>query len=51
MKYSSFLSNGGYIFSYANNKLTLKKVVSGSMWKSIVINEYLYVVSDTSILF
>lgn len=53
-KYEIFFipgGNGGYVFSYANNKLTLKKVVSGyQVQRALFINDYLYVVSDTSIV-
>lgn len=42
--------NGGYIFSYANNKLSLKKAVSGiNSKRAIYINDYLYVIGDNKI--
>ncbi|KKQ76802.1 MAG: Beta propeller domain protein [Parcubacteria group bacterium GW2011_GWA1_38_7] len=43
--------NGGYIFSYTNNKLTLIKAISTPNAKrALYINDFLYVISDTEVL-
>jgi len=43
-------SNGGYVISYANDVLTLKAAVSGyDVRRAVFIDEYLYVVGDSSI--
>jgi len=41
---------GGYIFSYENNKLNLKKAVSDTQTKrALYINDYLYVIGENKI--
>jgi len=43
-------SQGGYIFSYQNNKLSLVKAVSGySVKRALYINDYLYILGDNKI--
>jgi len=43
-------SQGGYIFSYANDKLELKRAVSNiSAKRAIYINDYLYIIGDDKI--
>lgn len=43
-------NNGGYVFSYENNKLTLKKAVSEIQAKrALFIDDYLYVIGGNSI--
>lgn len=43
-------SNGGYVLSYENNKLSLKAAVSGyDVRRAIFIDEYFYVVGDEKI--
>jgi uncharacterized secreted protein with C-terminal beta-propeller domain len=43
--------NGGYIFSYANNNLELKKTVSGySIERALYINDYLYIIGGSKIV-
>ncbi|MFH0818566.1 MAG: beta-propeller domain-containing protein [Patescibacteria group bacterium] len=43
-------NNGAYIFSYANNKLELKKAVSGyNIKRAVYINDYLYLVASDKI--
>lgn len=43
-------SKGGYIFSYAGNRLELKKTVSGTAVKrAIYINDYLYIIGEEKI--
>lgn len=43
-------SKGGYVFSYQNNKLELKKAVSEiSARRAIYINDYLYIIADNKI--
>ncbi|MFN3301628.1 MAG: beta-propeller domain-containing protein [Patescibacteria group bacterium] len=43
-------SKGGYIFSYKDNKLELKKAIVGiSARRAIYINDYLYIISDNKI--
>jgi len=42
---------GGYIFSYSGNELTLKKAVSETQIKrAVFINDYLYLVGEQSIV-
>jgi len=42
--------NGGYVFSYENNKLSLAKAVSDiNPKRAIYINDYLYMISDSKI--
>lgn len=52
-KYKIFFlpgSKGGYVFSYENNELSLKKTVSDYRVKrAIFINDYLYIVGDNKI--
>ena len=44
-------SRGGYIFSYANDKLKLERAVSGIAAKrAIYINDYLYIVGEDKII-
>jgi len=44
-------TSGGYIISYANNNLELKKVVSGySVERALYINDYLYILSGEKIV-
>jgi uncharacterized secreted protein with C-terminal beta-propeller domain len=44
-------SNGGYIFSYAGDKLTLVKSVSDIQAKrAVYINDYLYIVGDNKVV-
>lgn len=44
-------TNGGFIFSYANNELTqLAKAGTGQAKRAVYINDVLYVISDTSIV-
>lgn len=44
-------SNGGYIFSYTNDQLELKKAVSGiAARRAVYINDYLYIISDSDIV-
>ncbi len=43
-------SNGGYVFSYENDELTLVKAVSGiSAKRAIYIDDYLYIIGDNKI--
>jgi inhibitor of cysteine peptidase len=43
-------SNGGYVISYENNKLSLKAAVSGyDVRRAVFIDEYFYVVGDEKI--
>jgi len=43
-------SQGGYVFSYANDKLELKRAVSNiSAKRAIYINDYLYIIGDDKI--
>jgi inhibitor of cysteine peptidase len=42
--------NGGYVFSYANDKLSLVKAVSGySVKRAIYLNDYLYIIGEDKI--
>lgn len=44
-------SKGGYVFSYQENKLELKKAVSGiSARRAIYINDWLYIIADNKIV-
>ncbi len=44
-------SRGGYVFSYANNKLELERVVSDiSARRAVYINDYLYIIGDDRIV-
>ena len=44
-------ANGGYIFSYAGNKLQLKKSISlQNVKRAIYINDYLYILTDSKIV-
>jgi uncharacterized secreted protein with C-terminal beta-propeller domain len=44
-------ANGGYIFSYNNDKLELKKSISlQNVKRAIYINDYLYILSDSKIV-
>lgn len=44
-------SQGGYIFSYKDNKLSMVKAVSGiSARRAIYINDYLYIIGDDKII-
>ena len=44
-------SNGGYIFSYKDNLLSLEKAVSDvSVRRALYVNDYLYVVGETQIV-
>ncbi len=44
-------SRGGYIFSYAGNKLTMVKAVSGiNPRRALYINDYLYILADNKIV-
>ncbi len=44
-------SNGGYVFSYENNKLTLKKAVSDITAKrALFIDDFLYVIGENKIV-
>jgi len=53
-KYQAFFmpgSDGGYMFSYAGNKLSLLKAVSGVRAKrGLFINDYFYVVGDNNLI-
>jgi inhibitor of cysteine peptidase len=53
-KYSAFFlpgSQGGFIFSYKDNKLNLEKVISEIGTKrAVYINDHLYIVSDNKIV-
>jgi uncharacterized secreted protein with C-terminal beta-propeller domain len=53
-KYQVFFlpgSEGGYIFSYAGDELTLTKAVSGpQVRRALFLNDYLYVAGDTNIV-
>lgn len=53
-KYKVFFvpgSDGGYVFSYDNNKLELKKAVSGIYaQRALFINDYLYILGDRKIV-
>jgi len=53
-KYQIFFmpgSNGGYIFSYANNGLSLIKAVSGVQAKrGLFINDYFYIIGDNNLI-
>ncbi|MDP1689029.1 MAG: beta-propeller domain-containing protein [bacterium] len=43
-------SQGGYVFSYENNNLVLKKAVSDIQAKrALFINDYLYIIGDTKV--
>jgi len=43
-------SNGGYVFSYVNDKLSLKKAVSDmSPKRAVYVNDYLYIIGDSKI--
>lgn len=43
-------SQGGYVFSYAGNTLTLKKAISDySIKRALYLNDYLYVIGDQKI--
>jgi len=43
-------SNGGYVFSYANNQLKLVKAISqNNVQRALFINDYLYVIGDDKI--
>jgi len=43
-------SNGGYIFSYANNRISLIKAVSDiNPRRAVYVNDYLYIVGDSTI--
>jgi len=44
-------SQDGYVFSYANNKLTMLKAITGVQAKrALYINDYLYIIGDTKIV-
>ena len=44
-------SNGGYIFSYAGDKLELVKAVSDiQAERAVYINDYLYIVGDNKVV-
>lgn len=44
-------ANGGYIFSYNNDKLELKKSISlQNVKRAVYINDYLYILSDSKIV-
>lgn len=44
-------SRGGYVFSYKDNKLELKKAVSGiSARRAVYINDYLYIIANNKII-
>ena len=44
-------SKGGYVFSYENDNLTLKRAVSNIQAKrALFINDYLYIVGDDKIV-
>jgi inhibitor of cysteine peptidase len=44
-------TKGGYLFSYADDKLDLVKAISEAQIKrAIIINDYLYIISDTKII-
>ena len=53
-KYKIFFlpgSNGGYIFSYADNKLELKKAISDIRAKrAVFINDYLYILGESQVV-
>lgn len=44
-------SQGGYVFSYSNGELTLKKAISDYQAKrAVYINDYLYLISDSKVV-
>jgi inhibitor of cysteine peptidase len=53
-KYKIFFvpgNDGGYIFSYADNKIELKKAISGIRAKrAIFINDYLYILGESKVI-